>query len=48
VTHITLNCAFVLGDCQPLLMALDDRPDLRVLSTVRWQGSVVRLYALAH
>jgi hypothetical protein len=47
VTHLTLNCAFVLGDCEPLLTALDERRDLQVLSSVRWQGAVVRLYALS-
>jgi hypothetical protein len=47
VTHVSVNCAFVETGCEQLLETLDNRPDFRAVASGRWQGSAVRLYALA-
>jgi hypothetical protein len=47
VTHISVNCAFMVSGCEQLLETLDERPDFRDVASGRWQGSAVRLYQLA-
>ena len=46
VTHVSVNCAFYVAGCETLLETLDDRNDFRAVASGRWQGSVVRLYAV--
>jgi hypothetical protein len=47
VTHVSVNCAFFVEGCTPLVETLDGRPDFRRISSGEWQGSAVRLYKLA-
>jgi hypothetical protein len=47
VTHVSVNCAFIGDGCERLLETLDNHPAFRSVSSGRWQGSAVRLYALA-
>ncbi len=46
VTHVSVNCAFVVDGCQQLLDTLDVRPEFRSVASERWNGSMVRLYTL--
>lgn len=44
-THVTINCAFYSG-CGRLLARARRTPELRLLSSVEWQGRPVELYEL--
>jgi len=49
VTHITINCARYRErnwDCSHAVAKLDALPTLTLISSVRWEGDVVRLYQL--
>jgi len=46
-THITLNCRFVPGNCEPLLNALDEMPELERIASEKWERADVRLYQLS-
>jgi hypothetical protein len=49
VTHITINCARYRErnwDCNYAMARLDALPSLTLVSSVRWEGDVVRLYQL--
>jgi hypothetical protein len=46
-THVTVNCAFLVGGgCEAMIASLDGRPDFRRLAAGRWEGSAVVLYEL--
>ena len=47
-THLTVNCGMFFADranCPPLLDALDRSQELERITTGKWQGEEVRLYA---
>jgi hypothetical protein len=46
VTHLTINCALYRGPCGLVTAPLDALPSLRLVTEVRWEGDVVRLYQL--
>jgi hypothetical protein len=48
VTHVTINCALYGQDrdCHGVLKQLDDSDRFREVSTARWNGDIVKLYAL--
>lgn len=47
-THITVNCKLFAKPlrCAPLLGVMDAMPELQLISTGRWEGRDVRLYAI--
>jgi hypothetical protein len=48
VTHVSVNCALYYQDshCQQILEAAEARPELRLVTSAKWQGKPVRLYEL--
>jgi hypothetical protein len=44
VTHVSVNCFFIVQGCPQMLDALDGRPDFHAIASGRWQGSPVRLF----
>jgi hypothetical protein len=46
VTHLTVNCALYAGPCGAVFERLDALPSVRLVVEERWQGQMVRLYAL--
>lgn len=47
-THLTVNCGMFFVDranCAPLLDALDHSQELELMTTGKWLGAEVRLYA---
>jgi hypothetical protein len=45
-THVSVNCALYRWGCEALLDEVDRRPELRLVTSTRWQGQPVRLYEL--
>jgi hypothetical protein len=45
-THVSVNCSFYRGPCGAVLERLDALPSLRLVNEARWEGDLVRLYAL--
>jgi hypothetical protein len=46
VTHVTVNCRFYGARCPRVVEGLDADTGVRLMASGKWEGAMVRLYAL--